>query len=305
MSSVLPYVLAASSGLLVGYIVSVFDVLLSFVCYRCSVSSSNQVRILDQFFGKGYVQTTKAMGKRAPSDGLCFVWPGIIGVKKTTVGDRSKHTTYDLIIFGFRYYTQMMALLQGNSNSIQLMQFDQPLPWRGDYNLVQYVMNVAALGWQKSALRTVLSGYHTTQRMSIMIHGKPGTGKTELAFMIAQELKRDDPSVTPYVHIFNPTDRGLTASDVLGNPTADEPIILLINEWDAVIKHAESGTEAKGEGMSIAHNKTTLLNFLDRCVRAKHVIVVASMNSEPGTFDQAYFRRPRFDHVLRSGNLKK
>lgn len=134
----------------------------------------------------------------------------------------------------------------------------------------------------------------------MLLHGEPGIGKSEVAFLLNKAMRRKY-GVEPYTVVFDPTARGVMITDVVYIPPRIHPRIILWNEYDRIVAHAEQGASQKSEGFCIAQSRTTFLNILDRLNTMEHVIFIATMNVEPSALpDEAYTREGRFNLVMRA-----
>lgn len=307
LSTLIGLVLAASSSLIVGYIMSAFALLVSLVCRRELVVSRDAVRVMDQLFAKhGWTQTRHLDADNLPSEGLHVMMTRrglVIGNRKTDhFPQGGKQDKYELYIFGHAVYAHIRAILTGNKDTIIVTYCESPTLWRGERSATPYMMGQQEpVGWQIVCIQDILSQFKLAKRASFILWGEPGTGKSYVAMLLNKALIN---GYDPVTVVANPTNRGLSISDIVFPPPEGKVTIVLFNEFDKVIEHAESSVEKSSEGISIASNKTSLLNALDRINAMKGVILIATMNGNPNTLPPAYTRRGRFDACVEAkGNI--
>lgn len=71
-------------------------------------------------------------------------------------------------------------------------------------------------------------------------------------------------------------------------PTAERPVILDISEFDVSAAYAMSGQEMSSKCYTLARNKTTLMETLDRIRDTPHVYAIFSMNTPLEEFETEY-----------------
>ncbi|MDP6943543.1 MAG: AAA family ATPase, partial [Myxococcota bacterium] len=102
----------------------------------------------------------------------------------------------------------------------------------------------------------------------------------------------------PVISIFDPTARGGALDDALRNPQPTRPVILLWDEIETAINHAEDDKEIRGDAVSLARNRPSLLHCLDRLEQTRHIVLVATTNQRPADLEPAYVREGRLtEHV--------
>ncbi len=114
----------------------------------------------------------------------------------------------------------------------------------------------------------------------MLVCGPTGTGKSTLGELLAVSLKEGLSIQTEVVKNMDLTLKGLLLEDVFATPTLGSPVVLMLDEFDATIEHAESTNSdtEKGEGTSLAATPTSLLSLLDRLNRTPYLIVIATSN---------------------------
>lgn len=297
ITTIFGFIIAASSGMFTSYFVSLLNVLISFFCYREIVDTSIRVRALDDKFAAcGWTQARYLDVNHLPADGLhcLFIWGIIIGHRTTVRTDRNIRIQYELFIFGRFAYKHIKKLLDGDSTTINVAYCDQPALWRGERNTVPYILEYCPTKWQSELISTIMHIYEKRRHASVIIYGDPGLGKSQVAMLLNREMSNYG-NYEPTTVVADPTSRGLTVNDIVYPPQNESPVIVLFNEYDRVVKNAEESPELTSDGVSIACNKTSLLNALDRINAMKNVILIATMNAKIESLAPAYTRKGRFD----------
>lgn len=84
----------------------------------------------------------------------------------------------------------------------------------------------------------------------------------------------------------------MTLGNLCGGSSKIGPIILLFNEYDAIVKHAENQAVSKSDGMCIAETRTSFLDALDQLSNTRFVILIATMNGDALKDIPLVYRRP-------------
>lgn len=284
----------------VSSLLSLLNVLLSFICYECIVYHSTDVSKMSRLFTKrGWRQTHYLTPGKLPGDGwsLLFIEYGcIIGykscVKREQKGD---DTTFMLYIFGTGAYTWLCSKLNGNNKSIEVEYFCNPSIYRYDVTRSILYLKEEPTTWQSSLVDKLFDLYVSNKRASALICGPPGVGKSQIAFFLNCEIKkRTQNNAHPLTVIADPTRKGMTLGNLCGGSSKIGPIILLFNEYDAIVKHAENikGESSKSDGMCIAETRTSFLDALDQLSNTRFVILIATMNGDALKDIPLVYRRP-------------
>jgi hypothetical protein len=293
MDSIYQTVLVASIMSVMPAILAVLATfLVSLMFHVTLVSDTRKVAMLDNLLGRsGYCSIRQSKAGSPPGDGIHAISKMVLSRTTTSSGNGNKSTAYTIYSL-----SSPNALLNGNPNDILTRWVYAPAPWRTSITDMYQAAPIAPRAWQKKVIKDVFNAYTANNRASILMTGTPGSGKSRVAELIAVELKTKL-SVEPIViKNFDLTAKGCTIDDVIQFPTYNEPAIVVLDELDAFIKHAEARSDGAGEGSSIAKNRSSLLSCLDRLNLSEFVILIASSNQIDIRVEHpAYTRTGRFD----------
>lgn len=126
-------------------------------------------------------------------------------------------------------------------------------------------------------------------KLGILLHGKPGTGKSTLGRAIASYL---DYSVF-YLNLRAYKNSGTLTEKLLSIPPKS---VVLLEDVDCVIGDRSDGSESKDGVFSVA------LNFLDGVLSPDECVIIATTNYID-RLDEAFKRNGRFDVKIELGDL--
>jgi len=137
---------------------------------------------------------------------------------------------------------------------------------------------------------------------AMLVSGPSGCGKSQVARLAAAKIRTFCPGTRPIVvEGFSLIMPGLGLFDHVLNLRSDPsvPIVLLIDEYDVAVKHAQLGEAPRGEYRCLAQNKTSLCQFLDDLADTPNVYTVATTNESLDFFRKnealrPYYREGRF-----------
>lgn len=297
----------ALASQLVAPFLALLNVLISFCCNRMMVSSLARRERLDKIFSNATAKYWHWSQRRdfepgyRPADGLhCAILKGgiLLGLKSSIRSEhRGTEHFYELFIFGHTLFDWLDVELRGNANTINVRSCRQPNIFRFESYCTPYTITHVPYAWQSEFLKTALEAFQKNHRFSALLWGKPGLGKSHIPYLLNRELGRAF-NCQPETIKANPTTRGTILSDLFVHPTEDRPVILLWNEYKAIVDHAESDVEGKSDGISMACNRTALLDTLDDINQAPNLIFIATMNACPSDMAEEYCRPGRFDLIV-------
>lgn len=272
---------------------------------------TSQISTLDTLFRvTGFCSTRLPDGR--PGEGLHFTFRrGFILAWRTQTaeGERSPSTvSYTVWTCGNSAHEYLITLLAGDPSEIMIRYVYNPMPWRTSVVTTRERRVLAPRTWQKKILARIIDLYTKKDSALILVHGKPGDGKSTLGTLVAIALKTLHTCEPVVVRNCDLTVRGLTVDDYLGStPTKHQPIVLMFDEFDGAVKKAEKGNKGESgehrEGSSHADTKATLTSIQDRLALMPHVIVIATTNDVELVTKkeyQAYTREGRFDFTTKS-----
>lgn len=160
---------------------------------------------------------------------------------------------------------------------------------------------------QTLAIDNILKYYKEHKHVVALLHGKPGTGKTAVSFMIAQKLNAS------YCNTIKPWQPGDFINDIYceARPCAENPLIICFDEID--------GPLHKLLDCSILINKNVPTSILDKESWNRmlddidrgffpHLLLIMTTNSNPEKIrerDEALLRKGRVHVEIKLKNLKK
>lgn len=181
----------------------------------------------------------------------------------------------------------------GNYKAGSLEKFDIPfnnVSCPEQTEVVTYMMKMIAT--------SIANGYG--KRLSVMIAGPSGTGKTQIAKQLAHTMNAtmcDD---------FNPTSPGQSLASLIKTikPDGENPLVLLLDECDEMMRKIHSGVKDHEFFVTEAIGKASWNRFMDRMCEYDNVFVILTMNStfnEISELDTSYARPGRVDLKVNFG----
>ena len=299
-------IVAAIVGSSTTFIHIMMQIIAVVLAYVLHVNEEHKVTAIDYELGKHGICSCRIAGpNNLPSNGIHFIYLSgpIIAIRSTMArGNHGENvTSYMLYILGAAAFKKIDKLINGDSQNITLCYIDSMVPW----NVQKTTTRVSAIegnpyDWQTPIINDINTDYRTKKRASIVMSGPPGCGKSMLAEFLAVEMRKlfnVDPIV---IKNFNPMTKGVSLNIVLGYPTEDNPVIIVIDEFDRIVDFAETKRDEKTDSSAIASNRQTLLGCLDRLNRTSFVVTIATTNKPLESFNtdekSAYIRTGRIDH---------
>lgn len=157
-----------------------------------------------------------------------------------------------------------------------------------------------AYQWQKDAIAHVMTEYKQSGKMchsSLLVWGDSGVGKTTIAKYMSEYMLQQgmDPVI---VYGFSPTMVGINfiTMNRVTNRTEKSPIIIVLNEWDEMVKEALT-VDKKVSKVCYAQDKSSLCDFRDWLDDLQYCIIIATMNPVPPTTieHKPFYRRQSFN----------
>lgn len=173
-------------------------------------------------------------------------------------------------------YCSQVSLYNSSTMNLREIRLDVPKPW------------------QKTVIDMILNEFKRNRRTSIIISGESGTGKTSIGSILSTELKNLDSPIKSRVYFMDPTSKGFDLFRAI-IPAIDDIVILMLDEYDAIVNHAEHELDGDGEGSSMAKSRSSWLCVMDRLAKTRFVIVIATTNVSLDSIDERYIRDGRFD----------
>ena len=150
---------------------------------------------------------------------------------------------------------------------------------------------------QQTIIDKILENYTKTSHTVAYIWGPPGTGKSMIGLFIAQQTEGI------YCNTLKPWEPNDTLQSVYSEiePSETKPLILIFDEFDAVITELHNGTILSHKNFPIAvQNKSGWNHMLDEIQRGMYpnLILILTSNCGPEFFnnlDPSYIREGRVD----------
>lgn len=156
---------------------------------------------------------------------------------------------------------------------------------------------------QKKIIDDIMKIYEEKKRVSVLIHGEPGTGKTNIALLLAQQIEKS--ILFQDLDLFNLTNlRGL--SNVRNKLGLEAPLIVLVDEFDTLVINTTHDV-ATGKSVSKLVDKKNTNRLFDEINNGfvHNVLLILTTNKTPEFFneiDTSIIRKGRVDLVC---NLQK
>jgi len=226
-------------------------------------------------------------------------------VARKNVADENNSYTVDIV--GKHFDDKLKTILNGDANRIRVVNCTIVNGSGISVRLMNKPPLTKIYDGQKTIVDYVINTYKnkSTKNVTVLVTGDPGVGKSTLAFLIAQEIKKL--GVDPYlIKGFNVMSDEMQYHPIIGHysPKNDCPVILLLDEFDLAMKRADdagnqqNGQNGQRDDLAIASNKTNLNNFLDALNDESFLIAIATTNTKLKEINDnygVYCRKGRFD----------
>jgi len=152
---------------------------------------------------------------------------------------------------------------------------------------------------QEPIIQLIIEEYNRRSNAVVLLHGKPGTGKSMIGLLLARELKGS------YCNTFKPWQPGDTLSNlyVESNVSEENPLIIAMDEIDVALMNIHSGIpQHKNICINIC-DKTGWNQMLDEIQRGIYpfLILFLTTNKTPEfirDLDPSYIRENRVNTVI-------
>jgi hypothetical protein len=171
---------------------------------------------------------------------------------------------------------------------------------RGTYKNFYYLPNrldlshIQPIGDQPFVVTNILSEYAARGRATVFLHGKPGTGKSTVGYLVAKQLHGR------YCHTFNPSDPGDNLHELLNACEVDSttPLIVVLEEVDCILDSIICNKLKLNDDIPTqVYSKSTWTSFLDDMVFMKHIVLILTSNTSKDELDM------RDGSLLRQGRI--
>lgn len=261
------------------------NTLILLCAYVLAVQEQAQVSALDRLLAEtGWCSARKLGPGRLPADGVHFAFlrGPLIAVRSSETlargGSSQKYTVYAI---GSAAASAIHERLTGDPRDVVLRYVYAPAPWRSSSVTMRCAPPPRAHPWQNRAVRKLFERFRNQSRATALVCGSMGAGKSTLGELLAVAIKTEMRLIPEVVKNLDLTSKGLLLEDAFDTPTSSSPVILMLDEVDATIDHAERAETKEGdkrEGASLADTPTSLLAVLDRLNRTPHLVVIATTN---------------------------
>ena len=310
--------IGGSTAALVG---AVLRALAHLLLHVLVVDEQMQASAMDRLLAdSGYCSSRTVGPARMPADGyhalsLHGSGRGLVLAHRARQRPAPRHgaprTHYRIYALGRATAAALHQSLMGNAAHIAVCYVYAPAPWRTSSVSLRVPPPGVPLPWQEDAVRALVDAFQRHGRASMLVCGPSGAGKSTLGELVAAELQQRLRTAPVVIKNLDLTLPGLLLEDAYDTPSPDAPVVLHLDEFDAMVDHAErgsllqqqqhagsSGSSAR-EATALADTPTSLLSIMDRLNRAPAHIVIATSNrgsSEMNSSPYArYVRRGRLD----------
>lgn len=318
-------VFAGMCSYLLGGLIEISRVLLlplwSFVGDTLEVDELEKVQALDALItDHGRVTKYRLDPSPVPTNGVHFIGlsalvgserfrGGVVAWRATGTAGNLTFNTYTLYILCLgtwptrRVLGQVEAAISGDPSQVLVRHVEKPDAFRIVTSTNYVEPPKVAFDWQRAACLEIIGSYRLHMRSSALVLGKPGTGKSKLAMILAN-MMREMLGVRPVVvYGASLTTPGAHVRTYAGQPKLGRPVLLVLNEIDIAILHAEKEKEDGERATSLAKDPARLHDALDMLNEIKHLVVLATTNKSLNFFEgklAAYVRVGRLDHKFLS-----
>lgn len=240
---------------------------------------------------------------------------GFISVVQSS-GQHSGTTVEIFIVSTHKFYNKLTEDANAaNGDSPKITIYNRT----GNYYYIRYKPTVVAIREKKSktkvnyegqlrCVNAIVDHYDSNETTVVCVSGKPGTGKSTIAKMLAKRFEKASLCDT-----FNPTEPCDEISTLYNSvsPSKKSPLIIVFEEVDAMLYKVHNGLIPLHVNSPISiRDKTSWNTFLDRLGNGyfPYVILLMTTNQNRDYFDgsdPAYMREGRVDEFFILDEKKK
>ncbi|BCS83645.1 hypothetical protein QLL95_gp0478 [Cotonvirus japonicus] len=243
--------------------------------------------------------------------GWIFGWPYICYIYET---DKNNTSSYEIYMFTTKKFYENMFETQDAMNStnenenkkIIINMYDRT----GNYFYLRYLRRDFIIDDYKSnnnqiePIKKISKIFKNKKKAVVFLHGEPGCGKSMISLLLAKKLNAS------ICDSFNPTEPGDDFANLYSyvNPTKDNPLIVVLEEFDVFITEIHNNSIIKHESIPIQiKNKSDYNKFMDRIDRGIYpwLILILTSNKNPSfikELDSSYMRKGRVDLIIEINN---
>ena len=153
---------------------------------------------------------------------------------------------------------------------------------------------------QKKIIDSSMKEYKKRYNYVLYLHGKPGTGKSTVGYLLAKQMKGS------LCDTWNPTEPSdsldLIYNEVL--PTEQNPLILVLEEFDKIIDLIQKQIPLHKNIPIYIRNKTSWNSLLDKIQLGiyPYLFLILNSNKSPeyiNNIDRSYIRKGRINKIFK------
>ena len=295
------FVIAALTSCM-GYAVSALPALIINMLFcTFEVYDFMQAAQLDHYLAMNGWCTVRTIDRSSlPTDGVHFGYVGFPFIALRTSKHRDVDYFYRVHVIG-KNADKLREMLNGKPNETRVM--DIVVMSEGNIIRTTYTEEVpqSLFTWQKTALSKMLKMYNAHNRVSVLICGPPGVGKSTMGIIFAKAINGKHTDCLT-INNFNMATRGLSLESVTRLATKTHPVVIMFNEFDTTIDNVSIKDIIITSSHCIAEDSTSLLNAMDRLNKIKHLVCIFTTNVTSHAMkeknDGRFTRKGRMDEII-------